>query len=60
MASITNVHVHENPPVKFYDAQGSDSKKKSPQSQNMVPAQLEVTTSAEVVILFQLVFISII
>ena len=39
---------------------GSDSEKSSPQSQNRVPSQVEVTTSAEVVILFQLVFISII
>ena len=38
---------------------GSDSEKSSPQSQNRVPAWVEVTSSQEVVILFQLVFISI-
>ena len=53
VASITNAHVQENPPC-------SDSEKSSPQSQNRVPAHVEVTSSTEVVILFQLVFISII
>ena len=39
---------------------GSDSEKSSPQSQNRVPAHVEVTSSTEVAILFQLFFIFII
>ena len=59
VASITKAHVQEKLLVKFYDVQGSNSEKRSPQSQNRVPARVEVTSSEEVVILFQLVFISI-
>ena len=40
VASITNAHVQENPPVKFGDVLGSDSEKNSPQSQDRVPAQV--------------------
>ena len=52
MASITNAHLKENPPVQYDDVQGSDSEKSSPQSQNRVPAKVEVTPSAEVAILY--------
>ena len=60
MASITNVHVQEKPPVKFDNVQGSDSEKSSPQSQNRVPIQVEVTHPEVEVLLFHLVLISII
>ena len=43
VASITNAHVQENPPVKFDEVQGSDPEKSSSQSQNRVPAQVKVT-----------------
>ena len=43
VASITNAHVQEKPPVKFDDVHGSDSEKSSPQSQNRVPAQVMVS-----------------
>ena len=59
-ASITNTHVQENPPVKYDDVQVPDSEKSSPQSQNRVPAKVVVTPPEDVVILFQLVFMSVI
>ena len=53
VASITNAHMQENPPVKFGDVPGSDSEKSSPQSRDKVPALVPDYSGKQVCWLFE-------